>query len=282
MTVSSIFLNGSKISKKSKLIKPGTPLLKLLTLLTAFLCCSQTEISAQTQIPVNKRKKILIVVSSQDKKGEPNITAGFWFPELTHPLEVYDKEGYDIDIASPKGGLPPFDGFNLTDPVNSWFWTNPKYRNKLGTTIKFSDVNPSNYIAIQMVGGHGPMFDFTDNKELHYITRKIYENNGIVSAVCHGPAGLINLKLSNGKLLIDGKRITAFSAAEEQNRDFTRFVPFELEKKLKENGAVFEKAAEIFGVKVCTDSRIVTGQNPASAHEFGEAVVAAIKSLQQN
>ena len=246
-----------------------------------FLTTLFSSTYAQAQTEKKSRKKILIVVSSQDKKGDFDVVAGFWFPELTHPIKVYYDEGYDFDIASPKGGLAPFDGFDLTDPVNKWFWTNPALRNKLGNTIKLSDVDVSKYNAIEMVGGHGPMFDFYNNKELHDIARKIYEKNGIVSAVCHGPAGLINLKLSNGNSLIKGKRITGFSKAEEDNLQATKFIPFELEPKLVESGAIYEKAEQLFGLKVCVDSRIVSGQNPTSAKAFGEAVIAEIKKIEK-
>ncbi|GFM74009.1 dihydroxyacetone kinase [Pseudomonas cichorii] len=223
-----------------------------------------------------KRGKILLVVSSLDKKT-PDQVGGFWFPELTHPVEVFDKAGLDYDIASPKGGLAPFDGFDLKDKATLAFWTSLEHRNKLGNTIKLSDVDPSGYAAVLLVGGHGPMWDFVRNPELDAIVRTIYENKGIVSAVCHGPAGLLDVKLSNGESLIKGRRLTGFTAEEEASRNYDRIVPFELESALKTAGAKFEEAP-VFESRVVVDGRLVTGQNPASATALGEVVVKLLQT----
>lgn len=221
-----------------------------------------------------RTKRILVVVSSHDTKGEGQV-AGFWFPELTHPVEVYHQAGFEVDIASPRGGLPPFDGFDLKDPVSQWFWTNPAYRGKLGDTLKLSDVDPARYDAIQLTGGHGPMWDFADNPELQRIVAEIYQAGGVVGAVCHGPAGLLNVRLSSGESLIAGRKLTGFTNEEEVAREYDRLVPFELETALRDNGAIFEEAP-IFENRVVVDGRLITGQNPASAHAFGQAVTAAV------
>ena len=223
-----------------------------------------------------KTEKILVVVSSLDKKA-PNLVGGFWFPELTHPVEVFDKAGLDYDVASPNGGLSPFDGFDLKDQATLDFWTSPRHRSKLAHSIKLSNVDPSKYAAILLVGGHGPMWDFVNNPDLIGIVRKMYESNGIVSAVCHGPAGLIHVTLSNGENLIKGRRLTGFTAEEEVARQYDKMVPFELESALKKAGALFEEAP-IFENKVIVDGRLITGQNPASAKALGEAVVKALQA----
>jgi putative intracellular protease/amidase len=121
------------------------------------------------------------------------------------------------------------------------------------------------------------MWDFVRNPELDEIVRTIYESNGVVSAVCHGPAGLIDVKLSNGQSLIKGRRLTAFTAEEEIARRYDKIVPFVLESALKNAGAKFEKAPN-FENRVVIDGRLVTGQNPASAKALGEAVVKTLQS----
>jgi len=239
----------------------------------AALAIATPPVTAQENL---NSERILIVVSSLDKKA-PNLVGGFWFPELTHPVEVFDEVGLNYDIASPKGGLAPFDGFDLKDQASLNFWTQPEHRNKLGNTLKLSDVDPSKYAAVLLVGGHGPMWDFVRNPELDEIVRTIYENNGIVSAVCHGPAGLIDVKLSNGQSLIKDRRLTAFTAEEESARQYDKIVPFALESALKNAGAKFEEAP-IFEKRVVVDGRLVTGQNPASAKALGEAVIKALQS----
>jgi len=222
-----------------------------------------------------KTERVLIVVSSLDKKTE-TLVGGFWFPELTHPVEAFDEAGIDFDVASPKGGLAPFDGFDLADPASLKFWTNPEHRNKLGNTLKLSSVDPSKYDAVLLVGGHGPMWDFVNNAELNGIVRAIYERDGIVSAVCHGPAGLLDVTLADGTKLIAGRRVTGFTAEEEGARDYDKIVPFELEGALKKAGAKFEEAPA-FESRVVVDGRLITGQNPASAKPLGDAIVKALQ-----
>lgn len=242
-------------------------------LIAAIAVFASSPVFAQSTL---KDEKVLIVVSSLDKKT-PELVGGFWFPELTHPVDVFDKAGLDYDIASPKGGLPPFDGFDLKDQANLDFWTNPDHRNKLANSIPLAKVDPAKYTAILLVGGHGPMWDFANNAELISIVRTMYENGNIVSAVCHGPAGLLNVKLSNGQLLIKDRRLTGFTAEEEAFRHYDKIVPFELEAALKKDGAKFEEAP-IFENKVVVDGRLITGQNPASAKGLGEAVVIALQT----
>ncbi|MDR0207676.1 MAG: type 1 glutamine amidotransferase domain-containing protein [Pseudomonas putida] len=248
---------------------------RILGFAAAFLVLAGSASTVLAE-PGPKREKVLIVVSSLDKKTE-KLVGGFWFPELTHPVEVFDEAGVDFDLASPKGGLAPFDGFDLKDEASLRFWTNPQHRNKLGNTLKLSDVDPSRYAAVLLVGGHGPMWDFVGNPELSGIVRSVYENDGVVSAVCHGPAGLLDVKLSNGRNLVDGRHLTGFTAEEEVARKYDTIVPFELEGALKKAGARFEEAPA-FESRVVVDGRLVTGQNPASAKALGEALVKALRT----
>ncbi|WP_333852172.1 type 1 glutamine amidotransferase domain-containing protein [Epilithonimonas sp.] len=221
-------------------------------------------------------KKILFVVTSHDKKGNTNEPTGYYLGEVSHPWQVLHSAGYDIDFVSPKGGKAPVDGLNLEDAVNKEFWENKEYRAKIENTMKPSEVDPSKYAAIFYAGGHGTMWDFPDNTELQDIARKIYENNGIVSAVCHGPSALVNLKLSNGKYLVDGKKINAFTNEEETAVKLENVVPFLLENQLKERGAIFEKSG-LWQNHVVADGRLITGQNPQSAKSVGEEILKQLK-----
>lgn len=234
-----------------------------------------TKVIAQTNQP-NKMKKVLFVVTSHDKKGDTGEKTGYYLGEVSHPWEILHNAGYEIDFVSPQGGKAPVDGFNLEDAVNKKFWEDKKYRAKIENTMKPSEVKPNEYAAIFYAGGHGAMWDFAENTALATIAQKIYENNGIVSAVCHGPAGLVNIKLSNGKYLVDGKKINAFSNEEEVAVGLQNIVPFLLESKLIERGAIFEKSG-LWQNHVVTDQRVVTGQNPQSAKSVGEAILKILK-----
>ncbi len=233
-------------------------------------------VQAQTKKSKNMKKKILFVVTSHDKKGSTGEDTGYYLGEVSHPWEVLHKAGYEIDFVSPKGGTPPVDGFDLKDPVNKEFWENKGYKDKIDHSMTPSQVNPKEYSTIFYAGGHGAMWDFADNKELADIASKIYENGGIVAAVCHGPAGLVNIKLNNGKYLVEGKKINAFTNEEESEVKLTNVVPFLLEDKLKERGAKFEKSG-LWQNHVVTDQRVITGQNPQSAKSVGEAIVKELK-----
>ncbi|WP_202966696.1 type 1 glutamine amidotransferase domain-containing protein [Chryseobacterium sp. Leaf405] len=234
-------------------------------------------VQAQTKNLKNMKKKILFVVTSHDKKGNTGENTGYYLGEVSHPWEVLHKAGYEIDFVSPKGGTPPVDGFDLKDPVNREFWENKEYKNKIDHSLKPSEINPGDYSTIFYAGGHGAMWDFADHTELSAIASKIYENGGIVAAVCHGPAGLVNIKLNNGKYLVDGKKINAFTNEEEAEVKLTNVVPFLLEDKLKERGAKFEKSG-LWQNHVVTDQRVITGQNPQSAKSVGEAILKELKN----
>jgi putative intracellular protease/amidase len=238
---------------------------------------AQSSVSQQKS-KAKMSKKILFVVTSHNTKGSTGQPTGYYLPEVAHPWEVLKNAGYEIDFMSPKGGQPPVDGVNLNDAVNKAFVDDKVYQAKINNSMKPSQVNASDYAAIYYAGGHGTMWDFADNLEMAQIASKIYENGGAVGAVCHGPAGLVNIKLSNGKYLVDGKHLNAFTNEEEIAVKLENVVPFLLESKLIERGAKFEKAG-LWQEKVVTDGRLVTGQNPASAKGVGEAILAVLNDM---
>ncbi|HEU4496562.1 MAG TPA: type 1 glutamine amidotransferase domain-containing protein [Flavobacterium sp.] len=235
--------------------------------------------NSQTKKPKKMKNKILFVVTSHGTKGSTGEPTGYYLSEVSHAWEAL-KDDYAIDFVSPKGGKPPVDGLDLNDPANKMFWEDETYRNKIEHSMKPSEVNPGDYAAIYYAGGHGAMWDLADNTEIAKIAAAIYENNGIVAAVCHGPAGLVNIKLSDGSYLVNGKKINAFTNEEEIAVKLENVVPFSLETKLVERGAKFEKSG-LWQEHVAVDQRVVTGQNPKSAKGVGEAVLKELKTLKR-
>ena len=150
--------------------------------------------------------------------------------------------------------------------------------NRLGKTMQASEGNPDDYIALHYAGGHGVIWDFPDNEELQFISRKIYENGGVVSSVCHGAAGLLNIKLSNGNLLVKGKELTGFSNEEEKLAELDKFVPFLTETELLARGAIYKKADEPWISFAVEDNRLITGQNPASGGAVADLLIKALKN----
>ncbi len=223
-------------------------------------------------------QKILFVVTSNGKLGDTGKNTGYWVSEVTHPWTVLTSKGYEIDFVSPLGGKCPSEGNDPSDEVSKAFHANKDALAKIENTLKPSDVIPEEYCAIFYAGGHGVMWDFPGNEVLAGICAKIYENGGVVGAICHGPAGLVNVKLSNGKYLVDGKMINSFTNAEEIELGLELVVPFLLQTKLEERGALFELSDMWTPHVVCSD-RIVTGQNPMSGFAIGYAIDTVLKTL---
>ncbi len=224
--------------------------------------------------------RILFVISSHEKLGDTGKKTGYFLSEVAHPWKVLTEAGYEIDFVSPKGGKCPVDGFDIEDPVNKEFWENAEYKSKIDNSMKPSEVNPEDYAAIHYAGGHGTVWDFPNNDSIARIGANIYENGGVVTAVCHGPTGLMNLKLSDGSYLVNGKKVNAFTNEEEKAMELDEVVPFLLEDELKKRGADFQKA-EMWEEFTVTDGRLITGQNPQSGTKIGKELVNALKSIQE-
>lgn len=220
----------------------------------------------------HKIKPILCVVTSHPIRGDTGEPTGFAMVELTHPLDVFRKAGIPAEIASIRGGHPPIDFFDLSDPVNDRFWKDREFREALAHSLVLGEVDPSRYSAVFFAGGHGTMWDFADNAAVQRVIRDIYEAGGVVSAVCHGPAALVNATLSDGTLLVAGKKLAAFTDEEEAEVKYTKVVPYLLATTLKQRGALHQPAAN-WAENVVVDGRLVTGQNPASAHGVGQTVI---------
>ena len=142
---------------------------------------------------------------------------------------------------------------------------------------QFGSDNPDDYIAIYYAGGHGVIWDFPDNEKLQALSRHIYEHGGVVSSVCHGAVGLLNIKLSNGELLVKGKKVTGFSNEEEDLAGLSQHVPYLTETELVKRGALYQKAGTPWAPFAIADGRLITGQNPASGGPVAELVLAAIQ-----
>lgn len=221
---------------------------------------------------VSELKPILFVVTSNAVKGETGIPTGFNLAEVTHPLEKLQAAGIRVEFASPLGGAAPLDGLeDMKDPVIAHYWADAGFRHAIANTLKLDDVDPARYSAIFFAGGHGTMWDFPDSAAAQKAIREIDAAGGIVSAVCHGPAALVNARRADGSLLVAGKRLAAFTNGEEEEVQSTHVVPFLLESTLIERGAHHQNAAN-WSNNVVVDGRLITGQNPQSAASLGEAL----------
>ncbi|MEU7004565.1 type 1 glutamine amidotransferase domain-containing protein [Nonomuraea sp. NPDC046570] len=223
-------------------------------------------------------KKILVVVTNVGEYEKVGMRTGLWLGELTHFWDVAEQAGLPMDIASPLGGKIPLDPESLSHEFLAELGTERRYRDRkymdlLENTKKISEVNLEDYDAIYLTGGHGVMFDFPQSGELEDLMARFYETERIVSTVCHGATGLLNVKLSNGDPLVKGKRVTGFSWPEEELANRADAVPYNLQEELKKLGADYSTAAKPFQPYVVEDGHLITGQNPSSARAVAEAVV---------
>ncbi|MBN8710608.1 MAG: type 1 glutamine amidotransferase domain-containing protein [Verrucomicrobia bacterium] len=225
-------------------------------------------------------KRILHVVSNVAHYEDPSQPTGLWLSELTHAWHVFADKGFEQHIVSPKGGASPLEPRSLKWPladasVKAWL-TDPSRLALLSSTARPEEISPANFDAIYFTGGHAVMWDFPDDTGLQNLTRSIYERGGIVSSVCHGYCGLLNTKLSDGSLLVAGRKITGFSWREEVLAGVAAKMPYNAEEEMKRRGALYEKAWLPFVSKVVIDGRLVTGQNPQSAKATARQVAALL------
>ena len=223
-------------------------------------------------------RRAVFALTSHSQLGDTGNETGYYVPEAAHPWKVLTDNGFAVDFISPAGGAPTPTGYDPQDEVQREFLADRELAAKLAATRRPGDIAPDDYDAILYVGGHGTMWDFPDDEDLAGVARGIYETGGVVAAVCHGPAGLVNLKLSDGSYLLDGKDVAGFTNAEEEAVQLAEVVPFLLETKLKERGAR-HTGANNFAAHVVVSDRLVTGQNPASAAGVAEAIVDALATV---
>lgn len=217
-------------------------------------------------------KHILMVLTNHSELPNGKKT-GVWLSEFGEAFLAFQKEGYNVTIASPRGGKIPVDPTSLEGEVSEEMLATEKY---LENTEKLDDQNASDFDGIFLPGGHGTMFDLPDNTKLQEVIRSIYEADKPVAAVCHGPAGLVGVTLSNGEPLVKGKKVSAFTDAEEQDTGLQDDMPFLLASKLEELGAHHEPAAN-WSEKVVRDGLLVTGQNPQSTEAVAHAFIDTLK-----
>jgi putative intracellular protease/amidase len=220
--------------------------------------------------------KILIVTTSHDRFGEDGShPTGVWLEEFALPYLEFLNHGVDMTIASPKGGAMPIDPRSSPTPEQEQAWQSAIAAAQ--QTVKLSEVRSTDFDAIFLPGGHGPMFDLPDNPELQNLLREFYEAGKIISAVCHGPAGLVGATLADGTPLVQGKILTAYTYAEEVAAKLDQDVPFILEQRLRELGAEFiasPKKAD----HVERDGQLITGQNPNSSASIARSIIAALNN----
>ena len=221
------------------------------------------------------RGKILAVVSSHEIMGTSGKKTGYELTELARPYYIFKANGFEVDIASPKGGKPPVvidkDDMGLLDYA---FLNDPIAQQKVTKTITIEKAREENYAAVYFVGGKGAMYDFPKNEKIQDLIRAFNKNNKVIGAVCHGPAALVNVTLENGSPYLKNRKVCGFTNEEELLliSNAKSIFPFLLQDKMISKGANF-KEGSMYLKNVVKDGNLITGQNPWSTMEFAEAII---------
>lgn len=220
-------------------------------------------------------QRVLLVVANGAPDGDRK--SGYDLGELAQAHEIFERNGFSVDIATPAGGKAHTEKTETDKPSVAALLANRSVMDQLENSTAVAAVDASQYVAVFLIGGSGAMFDFPSHDPLQRQIAKIYEQGGVVGAVCHGPAALVDVRLTNGRYLVSGKRISAFTEEEESafGSAVAETYPFVLERRLRDRKARFRESAMMM-VQVARDGRLVTGQNPFSTPRAVEEVIRAL------
>ena len=220
--------------------------------------------------------KILMVLTSHDQLGTTGLKTGFWLEEFAAPYYVFKDADADITIASPKGGQPPLDPKSdepdFQTAATARFKEDKQAQAALAGSLKLADISPDDFDAVFYPGGHGPLWDLSEDRDSISLIEVMYAAGKTVAAVCHAPAVFRHTEAPDGSPLVEGKSVTGFSNSEEAAVELTEVVPFLLEDELQLIGANYSKSSD-WHPYVVTDGNLVTGQNPASSEAVAQALL---------
>ncbi|MEU5030744.1 type 1 glutamine amidotransferase domain-containing protein [Streptomyces milbemycinicus] len=220
--------------------------------------------------------KVLIVLTSHDELGDTGVKTGFWLEELAAPYYRFEEAGWEITLASPKGGQPPLDpksnepGFQTDDTRR--FEADPEATNALANTVRLDSVAAGGFDAVFYPGGHGPLWDLAEDTVSARLIETTLRSGKPVGLVCHAPGVLRHTVNEDGTPLVAGKKVTGFANSEEEAVQLTDVVPFLVEDELTKLGGVYSKTGD-WQPYVLQDGLLITGQNPASSAPAADALI---------
>jgi len=234
--------------------------------------------SAVKSDSINHGKRILFIMSNAHFHGDTKLPAGVSFGEIVKAFEAFKRAGYTVDFMSPKGGAIPLAYVNTSVPVHKKYLYNQDFMYAIEHTKTPEEINPSAYRAVHYIGGTNAMYGVAENKKIQEITMAIYEeHNGIISSVCHGTAGIVNLRTKDGEYLVNNRHISGYPESfENQSKAYFKEFPFLIQQTIEDRGGkFFHSKRNTPHVEV--DGRIVTGQNHLSSQPVAEKVIALLE-----
>ncbi len=236
--------------------------------------------------------KVLVIATSHDQMGSTGHRTGVWMEELATPYYALRDGGAEVTLVSIKGGPIPWDPRSLPAEADEGPGEKPEEQQEVPASVQrflsdqkvmatarnspaLSSVDSGSFDAVFLPGGHGPMWDAANDETLARIVGSMFDQGKVVAAVCHGPAGLVKATHQDGRPIVDGRRVSAFTNTEEEAVGLSAVVPFLLEDRLKELGGRFERGSDWqpFAVQ---DGNLITGQNPQSSELVARHVLASL------
>lgn len=249
--------------------------LTIFCLALLLFSCQQSQEKEETL----SQGKILFIVSNQHTYGDSEMNAANHFGEIVFAYDVLINENYQVDFVSPEGGAIPIGYLQTSDMIQKKYLYDFDFMQKLKATQSPKEVTPSLYKAVYYVGGGAAMFGVPENREIQNIAMEVYQNNGIVSAVCHGTAGIVNLKDADGKYLFAEKEVNGFpDKFENMKARYYQTFPFSIEQTIKERGGKFSYSEEGWNNYFKVDGRLITGQDPTAAASVAKEIIRALKT----
>ena len=238
-------------------------------------------------VTTSKRPRVLIVVANPTTATTTGWPVGFWAAELTHPYYAFSRVRYDVTVASPEGGKVEVDA--LSDPrdeskwsaddlISMGFLNTPELAALLEETPSLADLDLDELDAIVVCGGQAPMFQFRENVDLKRTIAAFYEAEKPTAVLCHGVSALIDVQLSDGSYLVEGKTVTGFANVEEDYSDRSvgqKVMPFRIEDELRKRGANYVQGG-LFKAFAIRDQNLITGQQQYSGAKVARLVIEAL------
>lgn len=228
-------------------------------------------------------RRILMIVTSNARMGDTGKPTGLWAEELAVPYYALVDAGVAVTLASPAGGPTPVDPGSVkpvgqNDPVVERFLADAALQAHLATLPKAADFDGAAFDAVFFPGGHGTMWDLPVDAGVTQAVERAFAAKKLIASVCHGAAGLVTAKRPDGQSIVQGLRVNSFTDAEERAVGLEQVVPFMLETRLRELGALFEGAAnwQAFAIR---DGQLITGQNPQSSHLVATTLLQALEPV---
>lgn len=253
----------------------------IITLMFLVLSCAQGEDKSMIKHSKSQNtKRILFIVSNAHFYGDSDMNTSNHFSEIVHAYDVFAKANYAIDFVSPKGGAIPIGYINTSDSIQKKYLYDNDFMDDLEHTKKPEEIIASNYRAVYYGGGGAAMFGVADNKSIQRISMQVYEEqNGIISTICHGTAGIVNLQAKDGSYLVAGKKVNGFpDAFENMKANYYKTFPFSIQQMIEKRGGDFQFSSDGWDDFMVADGRLITGQDPSAAASVAKKVVSELNN----